>query len=110
MAFSLVIDPSAEADVQSIYDYIFERSPDGAGRWYQAFLDAAQRTVRFPQSYPLAPEDAHFEAYEVRKFLFRTRRGNVYRGIFIVLGTDVRILRVRGQGQAPVKSSDVEIR
>lgn len=109
MPLTLVVDQPAERDIQVIYDYIFERSPEGARRWYQAFLTAAQRAVRFPQSYPLAPEDAAFDAYEIRNFLFRTRRGNVYRGVFIILGSDLRVLRVRGQGQPPMKKAQLRV-
>lgn len=109
MPLSLVVDPPAEQDVQAIYDYISERSPDGARRWYQAFLNAAHQAVRFPQSYPLAPEDTAFDAYEIRNFLFRTRRGNVYRGIFVILGSELRVLRVRGQGQPPMKNAELRI-
>jgi hypothetical protein len=59
--------------------------------------------------------DTFGEAYEnsdldmeVRQALFKTRRGRVYRALFVIESNDVFILRVRGPGQAPVDESDVE--
>ncbi|MFY9253583.1 MAG: hypothetical protein WAO83_09020 [Fuerstiella sp.] len=83
MSLHLVMEPTAEADIQVIYDYIYEREPEGAIRWYLAFQTAANRALQLPESYPLAPENSSFET-EVRNFLFKTRRGLIYRGLFII--------------------------
>jgi hypothetical protein len=53
----------------------------------------------------MAPENTDTE-FEVRQVLFKTRRGNVYRALYLLDGEDVYILRVRGKGQAPVKPAD----
>jgi len=54
---------------------------------------------------PLAPESKSFDI-EIRHALFRTRSGRPYRAIFTVVGDEVRILRVRGRGQPPVRPRD----
>lgn len=106
MSLSLVIELTAEADVQAIFEYLWERNTDGAIRWYQAFQTAANRALQLPESYPLAPENAALTT-DVRNFLFKTRSGNTYRGIFIVKDNQLRVLRVRGPGQPRVKGSDL---
>lgn len=94
----LRILPRAEADITHIYEWVFDRSPEGARRWYFAFEQAARAVVSNPLSYSLARED-EFVDYELRQFLFRTRRGRTYRGVYLVIGEELRLLRVRGAGQ-----------
>lgn len=105
MPLSLVIEPLAEADVEAVFEYIRQRSPEGAVSWYKAFQAAAHRTVQMPDSYPLAPENTLLNR-DVRNFLFKTRRGLVYRGLFVVIEDKLRILRVRGPGQPRLMESD----
>lgn len=108
MPLRLVVEPTAETDVQVIFDYIKERSSEGAVSWYVAFQTAANRALELPESYPLVPENAYVED-EVRNFLFKTRRGRTYRGLFIVRNGDLRVLRVRGPGQPRVRKIDLPL-
>ncbi len=108
MPLKLVIESLAETDVETIFEYIHRRNPDGALNWYQAFLAAAERTVQMPESYPLAPENVHLDR-DVRNFLFKTRRGLVYRGVFVVIDDKLRGLRVLGPGQPRVKKSELSL-
>lgn len=43
----------------------------------------------------------------VRQFLFKTRRGSVYRGLFAFDADEIVILRVRGAGQPPLESDEL---
>ena len=106
MTRRLIILPKAEQDVQAIFDYIRERSSDGADRWFRAFLDAATKVLSFPEAYSLAPEDEIVQR-EIRQFLFRTRSGNVYRGLFIVVSAEVIVLRVRSPGHPPLSQDEL---
>ena len=90
--------PRAELDAQQIYDWIRERSPDGAHRWWLAFEDACARLARNPLGYALAPE-AESTRREIRQMLFKTSRGRYYRALYTVVNDEVRVLRVRGPGQ-----------
>jgi hypothetical protein len=56
---------------------------------------------RNPYVAALAPEN-EFVAREIRHIVFRTRHGRPYRALFTIVGNEVRILRVRGPGQAPL--------
>jgi plasmid stabilization system protein ParE len=55
---------------------------------------------------PLAPESGSFDI-EIRSIVFRTRAGHAYRAIYTVADDEVRILRVRGPRQPPLKPRDV---
>lgn len=55
---------------------------------------------------PLAPE-AEDIGEEIRQTFFRTRAGRTYRALFLIVGDEVRVLRIRGAGQAPVTSEDL---
>ncbi len=54
----------------------------------------------------IASEDAEFD-FELRQALSKTRYGVPYRCVFAVVEDEVRILRVRGPGQAPLKAGDL---
>jgi len=106
MSYRLVIVEPAEIDVDEIYGYILARSQQGAYSWYREFQTCLERVSLQPLACSLAPENGEFEI-EVRQALFRTKHGAPYRCVFTVLGTEVRILRVRGPGRAPLKRSDI---
>jgi plasmid stabilization system protein ParE len=106
MAFTVRTLPRAEFDAQQIYDWISERSPDGARRWWDAFLVANDNLKHDPVRYSLAPE-AQFCNREIRQFLFRTRRGKYFRLLYVIVETEVRIIRVRGPGQPDLSPDEL---
>ena len=87
--------------MRQIFCYITER----AFRWLEAFRSASVRTVDFPESYALAPEH-HDSDREIRHFFFRTKRGHIYRGLFVIAEDE---LRVRGKGQPPLTDDELEL-
>ncbi len=106
MSFSVNILPQAEQDVAQILNYLFERSPDGAHHWWDAFQQAVDGLVRDPEAYGLAPETGLL-GYQIRQFLFKTRRGRNYRGVFTIVDGTVYVLRIRAPGLPPLHSGDV---
>jgi plasmid stabilization system protein ParE len=106
MSYRLVIVEPAEIDVNQIYGYLLPRSPQGAYSWYRAFQACLERITLQPLACSIAPENAEFE-FEIRQALFKTKHGTPYRCVFTVVAGEVRILRVRGPGQAPLKTSDI---
>jgi plasmid stabilization system protein ParE len=106
MNYRLVIVQPAEIDVEEIYSYILERSPQGAASWYRAFLSCTERITRQPLACSFALENAEFD-FELRQALFKTRNGDPYRCVFTVVDDEVRILRVRGRGQVLLKATDI---
>jgi len=106
MTYRLVIVEPAEADADQIYAYLLARSPRGATSWYRAFLACTKRITLQPLACSIAPESAEFD-FELRQALFKTRYGSPYRCIFTVVDDEVRLLRVRGRGQAPLEAADI---
>ncbi len=96
--FHVVVFRQAKLDGQSIYDWIFERSPQGAEAWAQAYIEALESLTTHPLRCGLAPENEDHEV-EIRQRIFRTRYGNPYRLLFTIAGKEVQVLHVRGQGQ-----------
>jgi hypothetical protein len=103
MTFRVIIQPVAEVEVQKIYDWLAERSPQGAVTWYEAYIFALDALRSDPQSRPIAL-DAPVQGFPVHELLFQTRRGKPYRILFIVIedARAVRVLHVRGHGQRPL--------
>lgn len=108
MSVSLRILPRAERDAQHIFEYIAARSPEGALRWWDAFQQAAWRITVNPGRYGYAPENSHSHR-DLRQFLFKTRRGRTYRGIFVIVDDQIRVLRIRGPGQAPLEEDEMPL-
>lgn len=106
MAYTVRTLPRAEFDAQLIYDWIKERSPDGALRWWNEFLDACASLRRSPDRFALAIE-CQWDDRDIRQVLFKTRRGKYYRALFVVVDDEVRILRVRGPGQPDLLSDEL---
>jgi len=106
MRLTLRILPRAEQDAQAIFAYISSRSSDGAIRWWHAFEKAAGDLPKSPERYGLAPEN-HLSEFKIRQFLFKTPHGRTYRGVFVVIGSQVRVLRVRGPGQAKLSADEM---
>lgn len=102
MSYSVEISDQAYADAQVIYDYIAERAPAGAARWYQAYQEALDKLETEAEHNALAPESGFFPN-EVRQLLFKTRKGHKYRIFFSIFGKKVVVLHVRGPGQEFVR-------
>ena len=106
MSYTVRILRRAQADADQIYEWIAERSPAGAVRWYSAFRAAAASLDEQHERCARAPESDSV-GFDVRQRFFKTRRGRIYRLLFTIVHGEVRILRVRGPGQAPVTNDDL---
>ena len=107
MTFSVRNLPRAEADIRCIANYIHQRSSGGAAAWLNALDVACNRLAVNAESYGEADENEFFDI-DVKQALFKTKKGRVYRIVFTIVEADVLILRVRGSGQAPIQSSDID--
>jgi plasmid stabilization system protein ParE len=107
MTYQVRVLARARQDLDEILAYIAERSPEGAARLLASFEKSLAMLEKNPFLSPLAPEGQELH-HQVRHFLFRTRAGRNYRALFLVVGEEVRVLRVRGAGQPPVTSDDID--
>lgn len=98
MSWNVIMTSRAKGEVESIYDYIAERSPDGAVRWLRAFQRARDELAEQAERFGSASESDTLQP-ELRQRFFSTKRGNRYRIVFKIVGADVFVLHVRGQGQ-----------
>ncbi|REJ90839.1 MAG: type II toxin-antitoxin system RelE/ParE family toxin [Planctomycetota bacterium] len=106
--FEIRLTREAEANVRGIYGWIASRSSDGARTWLEAFDGAKQRLSEGADQCPLAPESDAFDE-ELREIAFKTRRGNVYRALFVIRETTVHIVSVRGPGQDRLNPGDAAL-
>jgi len=104
--FRVLLGGRAAADVDHIYAWIKARSQRGAIRWYGAFLQASSKLRTDPGRHSIAPESESL-GEEIRQAFFRTPRGRSYRLLFTIRSSEVRILRARGPGQAPMTREDI---
>lgn len=108
MARTIDLSARAKADVASIFDWIKQRSPDGASRWYRAFLDAIRPLGKQANSHGTAPE-AELLGIDLRQTLFKTSKGRIYRALFVFDDEKVHIVGIRGAGQNWVSRDDIEL-
>jgi plasmid stabilization system protein ParE len=107
VSYRIVIFRRARNDAQVIFDWIAEKSRPGALSWNSAMQAAIRRLKSNPQSFSLAEESDAITEYELRQVLFKTRRGRTYRAVFVVVGGEVHILRIRGPGQSLLSDDDL---
>ena len=55
MTYRVQLTAQAEADIDRIFDWLFQRSPEGARRWYEAFWESAERLKSNPLSMRTCP-------------------------------------------------------
>lgn len=108
MNFRVSISRRAKCDIREIVEWIRVRSSKGALAW----LDALESNLSHissdaPSSTPAAEADDL--GLDLRQRLFKTRRGNSYRLVFIIRKDIVHVLAVRGTGQDLLQWADIEI-
>lgn len=107
MPFQVGLTLRARQELQGLYDWIADRSPDGANRWADAFEEAIERLAANPAGYGVAPESGSSPEV-IRQFFFKTRRGWTYRALFVVRGDRVSVLHIRGPGQRVMRPEEIE--
>jgi plasmid stabilization system protein ParE len=108
MTYRIILQPAAEADVERIVDYLFERSPDGAVAWCKVWDKLLAELRQRPETFALAPESSYYEE-QIRQALFKTRRGRTYHALFVVGYDTVHLIHVRGPGQDLVPPDDLNL-
>jgi plasmid stabilization system protein ParE len=96
---------AATEDIKGIHEWLARRSLSGAESWYRTLARAIGELAVAPDRHPLAPEAAS-SPRQIRQVLFHTTQGNKYRLLFTIVDDEVRVLRVRGPGQPPLRRKD----
>jgi plasmid stabilization system protein ParE len=106
MRYKIAVLRRAEADVQTIYNWLKKRSTDGAIRWLDALRDAIQRLTADAATHAKGAESSKL-SLDIRESYFKTRHGRRYRIVYLIAGDQIRVLRIRGPGQRPLRRSDL---
>jgi len=96
----------ALTDKVAIFDWLAERSPQGALSWLNAYDNLLLRLEDSASSLARAPEGLRFNR-DIREALFKTKYGRVYRVLCSVKASEVFILRIRRPGQDLVDEQDL---
>jgi plasmid stabilization system protein ParE len=91
--YRLIIQPPAFDDLDEACQWISERAPEAAARWFNGFVEALNSLTTSPERCNLAPENDAVEP-EIRQLLYG-RRSGVYRALFTITENEVRILHIR---------------
>ncbi len=105
MKYRLIIQPPAFEDLDVAYQWIYQRAPEAAIGWFNGFVDALNSLSEFPERCGLAPENDAVEP-EIRQLLYG-RRGGVYRALFTITGTSVRVLHVRHAARETLSAEEL---
>lgn len=108
MKYKVILLPEALADIEDIYEWLHERSSEGANAWHDACMQVVDTLEQSPDVFGRAPEGRDQED-AIRQKFFRTRRGRLYRMIYVVREHVVYVLRVRGPGQATLDGPDIPL-
>ena len=108
MTFTVRFSAEAEANVHRIHDWIVERSPRGALSWLDALQQARATLENSANSFGLAAEAVLVDE-DLRQILFRARRGNPYRALFVIRANVVHIVSIRGTGQELLQPGDIDL-
>ncbi len=107
MTYNVRILRRAKRDLIEISDWIAKQSLTGSAHWITAFEEACSRLANNPERFGVVLTEFH-DKYELRQFFFKTPHGRTYRGVFILEADEIRVLRVRGPGQPPLQSDELE--
>lgn len=106
--YRLDVSRRAEKDAEAIFEWLAERSPDGAVNWYLALDDTLESLQENPERHARARE-AEFLARDVRQASFKTLHGRSYRILFIITDETVQAVAVRGRGQDSVTPDNLDL-
>lgn len=108
MSLPIAVSQRAKRDVQKIWEWIAARSSSGADSWLTAFEECLSCLQDSASASMLAPESEDL-GVELRQRLFKTRRGNTYRLVFMIQARVIYVVAVRGTGQDLLRSDDIQI-
>ncbi len=105
MAYQIEISPTAVADIESIFLWLKENSPERAYSWVRGCYEIMLTLENFPRRCSLAPESEYMEI-EIRQLLYKKQFHILFTVSDAVEQQDgiVRIHRVRRGSQRRLES------
>lgn len=108
MTLRVSVTHRAAQDVDIIFDWLAKRSSDGARRWYSVYLQTVKSLPETALSGTRAPE-ADALKIDLQQAIFKTRRGNRYRALYLLADDTIHVVVVRGFGQDDVTIDDIQM-
>ncbi len=93
MTYRIIVEVTAERDLESATHWLAQHSEPDARRWYMRVTKAIESLKQSPRRCPLAPENDAFPE-EIRHLLHGKRR-YVYRIVFSIRGNTIHILHIK---------------
>jgi plasmid stabilization system protein ParE len=106
MICRVILHRLAENDLDRAYLWAARRAPFTAALWLQRFHSRIATLANHPRRHGLAPESRKV-ARPIRQLLFG-RKPNVYRALYLIDGTTVRVLRIRRSQQRPLTRRELD--
>ena len=97
MRYRVVITDPADRNFREHFQWIRERSPQGADAWRARIIEAIKSLENSPERYPLARESAAFPV-EIRCLLSGKNR-SAFRILYQIKDNEVRVLAIRRPSQ-----------
>lgn len=106
MQYEVRLQPLAEKDLDQAYHWAAANAPATARRWLDKFAETIKSLSSNPERCGFAPEHQKLKR-ELRQLQYG-RRPNVFRVVFLVEGSTVRVLRIRRAAQRFLRRSELE--
>jgi plasmid stabilization system protein ParE len=106
MKYRVHLTENAELDAEEAYNWISERAPQAAVKWFNGLFQVIDSLETFPKRCGVAPESAKTPE-ETRQFLYG-RRPHLYRLLFIIRSDDVYVLHVRHGARREMKPEEIK--
>lgn len=103
-SYQILFTERAYRDLDDAYQWIAERAPEAAVRWYHGFIDALLSLKEFPERCQLAPENPRLPG-EIRQLLYGKQHS--YRALFTIRGGQVVIQHIRHAARDAAQPDDL---
>ena len=90
MEYRFEFAPAMVARANARHDWVAEKSPDRADKWYRGLFERIETLKSHPNRCPVAPERG--DNGEELRYLTYGRRSDVYRIPFAIRGDVIRIV------------------
>jgi plasmid stabilization system protein ParE len=101
--YRVVFTVRARADAIEQFNYLPDRSPDAASRWYMGLDKAVAKLGALPERHPIAEDESEQLGTPLRQMLYGLRPGD-FRILFSIEDDIVTIHYVRHSAQGPIDS------
>lgn len=107
MEFRVIITDPADRDFRDHFEWIKERSVQGADNWRAHIISAIRALQKNPEQHAPAQESAAFPV-TIRCMLVGKRRA-AFRILFLIADDEVRVLAIRRPAQDFLSPDDLDV-